>query len=245
VFAAISKREDVEYRALVLNLKGIERAYAAGLHKAKLTMSASQSHQKANSNRSKEETFTGFAAIAEFAAAHGMELSGAIATSFGCPFEGEISVDTIADIAARYRDIGVRELSMSDTTGMADPKLVYRNCTLMRERFPEITWNLHFHNTRGMGLANVLAGMQAGINRFDAALGGLGGCPFAPGASGNIATEDVLHMLLLMGVETGVDIDAVLAAARRLREFVGHDLPSALLKAGKNSDLHQLILQKN
>lgn len=240
MFAALNKREGVEYRALVLNMKGIERAQAAGMVKAKLTVSASQSHQRANANRSKEQIFADFAAIADFAAGHGMELSGAIATAFGCPFEGEITVETLTDIAARYHAIGVRELSLSDTTGMANPRQVYDNCLLMRERFPDITWNLHFHNTRGMGLANVLAGMQAGVSRFDAALGGLGGCPFAPGASGNIASEDLLHMLLLMGVETGVDLDQVLAAARRLQEYVGHELPSALLKAGKNSDLHRL-----
>lgn len=240
VFANIKQLPGVEYRALVLNKRGIERAHECGIKKAKLTMSASGSHQKANANQSHAETFARFAEISEFAAAHDITLSGAIATSFGCPFEGAISIETIAGIARRYQEIGVTELSMSDTTGMANPKLVYENCVTMQERFGGIVWNLHFHNTRGMGLANVLAGMQAGITRFDASLGGLGGCPFAPGASGNIVTEDLLHMLDLMGIETGIDLDKIIAAAKMLREFVGHDLPSAILKAGKNSDLHNL-----
>lgn len=238
LFARLPQLPGVEYRALTLNLKGVERAYECGVHKAKLVMSASQSHQKANANQTKEDVFRRMEDIAGFAYSHGMELSGAISTAFGCPFEGAISLETITEIAAHYHAIGVRELSLSDPTGMAFPTLVYENCIAMQERFPDITWNLHFHNTRGMGLANVLMGMQAGISRFDAALGGLGGCPFAPGATGNIASEDLLHMLELMGIETGVDLAQMIAAARKLQDFIGHELTSAVLKAGRNCDLH-------
>ncbi len=239
VFLNLKPDPKVEYRALVLNKRGIELAHEYGVKKAKLTMSASRAHQKANANQTHEEAFARFGEIAAFAAAHGITLSGAIATAFGCPFEGAIPVSALFDIAGRYHSIGVRELSLSDTTGMADPLLVYRNVSEMRGRFPDIAWNLHFHNTRDMGLANVLAAMQAGADRFDSSLGGLGGCNFAPGASGNIATEDLIHMLDLMGVETGVSLDAVIEAAKMLREFVGHELPCAILKAGKNSDLHK------
>ena len=239
VFASIKARQDVEYRALILNKRGIERAFDCGVKKAKLTLSASQSHQKANANQSHEEIFANFAEIAEYAGQNGITLSGAIATAFGCPFEGAIPLQTIIDIARRYYEIGVSELSLSDTTGMADPALVYRTVSAMRERFPDIIWNLHFHNTRGMGLANVLAGMQAGVSRFDASLGGLGGCPFAPTASGNIVTEDLVHMLELMGIETGIDLGKLIEAAKMLQSFVDHELVSAVLKAGRNSDLHR------
>lgn len=239
VFGKLSKKADVEYRVLVLNQKGLERAVEAGMKKVKITLSVSEAHQRANANSTPLEMFEKFAPMAEYAAAHGVTLSGAMATSFGCPFEGDIPIERIKAVAAEFRKIGITELSMSDTTGMANPALVYRQCNEMQEAFPEVMWNLHFHNTRGMGLANVLAGMQAGVTRFDASLGGLGGCPFAPGATGNIATEDLLHMCGEMGIETGVDLDRMIAAARALQEMVGHDLPSAVLKAGKVSDLYK------
>lgn len=239
VYQQIVKRPDVEYRVLVLNQKGLERAVEAGMRKVKITLSVSEAHQKANANSTPLEMFQKFAPMAEYAARHGVTLSGAMATSFGCPFEGAIPIERIKAVAAEFRKIGVNELSMSDTTGMANPALVYRQCIEMQEAFPEVMWNLHFHNTRGMGLANVLAGMQAGVTRFDASLGGLGGCPFAPGATGNIATEDLLHMCSEMGVETGVDLDKIITAARELQEMVKHSLPSAILKAGKVSDLYK------
>lgn len=239
VYGKLQKKSDVEYRVLVLNQRGLERAVQAGMKKVKITLSVSEAHQKANANSTPIEMFQKFAPMAEYAAAHDVTLSGAMATSFGCPFEGDIPIERIKAVAAEFRKIGITELSMSDTTGMANPALVYRQCVEMQEAFPEVMWNLHFHNTRGMGLANVLAGMQAGVTRFDASLGGLGGCPFAPGATGNIAAEDLLHMCSEMGIETGVDLDKMIAAARELQNMVGHELPGAVLKAGKVSDLYQ------
>lgn len=239
VYRQLTKKDNTEYRVLVLNQKGLERAIDAGMKKVKITLSVSEAHQKANANSTPIEMFEKFAPMAEYAAAHGVTLSGAMATSFGCPFEGKIPIDRIKAVAAEFLKIGVTELSMSDTTGMANPDLVYRQCCEMKDTFPEVMWNLHFHNTRGMGLANVLAGMQAGITRFDASLGGLGGCPFAPGATGNIATEDLLHMCSEMGIETGVNLDKIIAAARELQDMVGHPLPGAILKAGKVSDLYK------
>ena len=227
----------VEYRALVANLKGVERALASGITKVKLTVSASESHAKANLNKTPLELIEGFKDCVAFAHANGAEVSGAISTAFGCPFEGKIATRQVADIAARMRDLGLTELSLSDTTGMANPRQVYDLSVNMREAFPDVRWFLHFHNTRGMALANMVAGMQAGIVRYDAALAGLGGCPFAPGASGNIASEDVLHMLHEMDVETGVDLDKMIALATRLREWVGHDTESSILRAGPNSRL--------
>lgn len=228
----IRRVSGVEYRALVMNLHGLERAEAVDIRKAKLTVSASSAHSRANLNKTPEEVVRGFAACAEFAAQCGIELSGAISTAFGYPVEGRIPLEQVLSLISRFRDIGVKELSLSDTTGMANPQQVYEYSLQVQEQFPDMTWVLHFHNTRGMGLANVVAGMLAGIERFDASLAGLGGCPFAPGASGNIATEDVVHMCQEMSVGTGYNLDSLLNVAKVVRQAVGHETDSFLLKAG-------------
>ncbi len=239
VFRNIRQRDGIEYRALVLNQKGLERAASCGIRKAKFTISASQTHQAKNARRSQDELFEQLATLSAYAKEHAMTFSGAIATAFGCPFEGTIAIEKIKTIAKNFAAVGIHEISLSDTTGMANPKQVYTVCTQVLKDFPDVVWNLHFHNTRGMGLANVVAGMQAGVTRYDASIGGLGGCPFAPGATGNIATEDLVHMCEEMGIHTGVDIDTLLKAARMLQGFIGRELPGAVLKAGKNSDLHR------
>lgn len=233
----IRRVEGVEYRVLVFNQRGLERAEAVGLKKAKLTVSASKTHSLKNAGRTPEEAVLAFSDCADYAAAKGITLSGAIPTAFGCPFEGKIPLEDVFALVERFLEIGVRELSLSDSSGMANPRQVYDYSRAAKERFPQVTWNLHFHNTRGMGLANAAAGMLAGIERFDSGFAGLGGCPFIPGATGNIASEDLLHMCQEMGIETGIDLDAVIAAARMAREWVGHPTDSFVLKAGKNSDL--------
>lgn len=239
VFRRIKQRDGIEYRALILNQKGLERAASCGIRKAKFTISASQTHQAKNARRSQEELFEQLATLSVYAKDHAITFSGAIATAFGCPFEGIIPVEKVEAIAKNFVAVGIHEISLSDTTGMANPKQVYTVCTKVRKDFSDVVWNLHFHNTRGMGLANVLAGMQAGITRYDASIGGLGGCPFAPGATGNIATEDLVHMCGEMGIHTDVNIDTLLKAARMLQGFIGRELPGTVLKAGKNSDLHR------
>jgi hydroxymethylglutaryl-CoA lyase len=239
----IAKVDGVEYRVLVMNVKGLERAVAAGLTKAKLTASASRSHSLSNMKRTPEEVIKSFGDCAAFAAANGLQLSGAISTAFGCPFEGRVPLDQVLHVVSCFREIGVTELSLSDTTGMANPAQVYAYCRQARERFPDVTWWLHFHNTRGMGLANVIAGMLAGVDRFDAAFAGLGGCPYAPGATGNISTEDLVHMCHEMGVETGIDLDQLIALGRDIQQMVGHETASAILKAGKCSDIVKGPLQ--
>ena len=236
--------DGVEYRALVANLKGVERALASGITKVKLTLSASESHAKANLNKTPAELLEGFKECVSFARSNGMEVSGAISTAFGCPFEGKIPSGKIMETAAKMTDLGLTELSLSDTTGMANPRQVYDLATMARSEFPEVLWFLHFHNTRGMALANVTAGMQAGILRFDASLAGLGGCPFAPGASGNVASEDLLHMMDEMGIETGVDLKKIITLARQLQEWVGHATDSSVLRAGTNADLVPLTAAK-
>lgn len=227
----------VEYRALVANLRGVERALACGIDKVKLVLSASESHSIANLKRTPAELLEGFKECIAFANDNNIEVSGAISTAFGCPFEGKISSEKVAAIAEKMRGLGITELSLSDTTGMANPAQVYDLSVYVREAFPDVRWFLHFHNTRGMALANIVTGLQAGIIRYDASLAGLGGCPYAPGASGNVASEDVIHMLHEMGIETGVDLEKMIALAKRLQEWVGHPTDSAVLRAGRVSDL--------
>jgi len=233
----------VEYRALVANLKGVERALAAGITKVKLTVSASESHAKANLKKTPLELIEGFKQYTAFARANGAEVSGAISTAFGCPFEGKVAPSQVREIAGRMHDLGLTELSLSDTTGMANPRQVFDLASMMGKEFPDVKWFLHFHNTRGMALANIVAGMQAGIIRFDGSLAGLGGCPYAPGASGNIASEDMIHMFSEMGIETGIDLGRMISLAKQLRDWVGH-ADSAVLKAGTCADLVPLTAAK-
>lgn len=228
----IHRKDGVEYRALVLNEKGIERAVAAGIKKAKLSVSASRAHSQANSNRTPEAVVRGFASCAEYAAKSGIDLSGAVSTAFGCSMEGHVPIEQVLSVISCFREIGVTEISLSDTTGMANPRQVYEYSRLVQQRFPEVIWVLHFHNTRGMGLANVVAGMLAGIDRYDACFAGLGGCPFAPGASGNIATEDVIHMCREMGIETGYDLSKVMDIGRMIQAIIGKQTDSFLLRSG-------------
>ena len=233
----IRRLPGVEYRCLVANKKGVERALASGITKVKLTLSASESHARANMKKSIAELLEGFKECTAFAHENGAAVSGAISTAFGCPFEGKIPVAKLVEITEKFMELGITELSMSDTTGMANPRQVYDTASFMREKFPSVRWFLHFHNTRGMALANMVAGLNAGIIRYDASLAGLGGCPFAPGASGNVASEDMLHMLGEMGIETGIDLDRMIVLARQLQQWVGHCTDSSVLRAGKNSDL--------
>lgn len=236
----IKRVDGVEYRTLVLNLQGIKRAEAAGIKKVKLAASASQAHSLANSNRTPKEVVRGFSECADFAKVHGLELSGAIPTAFGCSIQGNVPFEQVATVIDCFREIGVKELSLSDTTGMANPRQVYEYCKKVTEKYPDVRWVLHFHDTRGMGLTNVIAGMMAGISIYDACFAGIGGCPFAPGASGNIATEDLLHMCHEMGITTGYDLDQMFAIAGLVRDMVGHETASYLLKAGKCSDLSKV-----
>ncbi len=234
---AMKKVEGVEYRALVPNIKGVQRAFDAGLTKAKLTVSASEAHCLANFNSTPVSMVEGFADCAEFAAQNRMVLSGAISTSFGCPFQGRVPVEQVENVVRSFVKLGITELSLSDTTGMANPRQVYELGTHMIQMFPEVKWVMHFHNTRDMALANIVTAIQAGIRMFDGAFAGLGGCPFAPGASGNVASEDVIHMLHEMGIDTGIDLLKAMDTARLAAGFVGHPAASAVLKAGRCVDL--------
>ncbi len=244
VVQKMKRVKDVEYRALIPNLKGLERAHAVGLTKAKLTVSVSESHCLNNFNQTPLEMMAGFVPCVEYAAKHNINVSGALSSAWGCAFEGKIPVQQIDKIVREYLKLGITELSLSDATGMGNPQQVYEIGNYMVKTFPEVKWVLHFHNTRGMALANIVAGMLAGITTFDGAFAGLGGCPYVPGATGNIATEDVVHMLQEMGIETGVDLPKAIATAQRAKEIVGHDTASYVLKAGRCEDLTQQKVQR-
>ena len=233
VVRKLKKREGIEYRGLALNLKGVERAYAAGLSKIKVTVSASPTHSMQNSNAAPEEVIKSFEACADFCRGKDMTLSGAIATGFGYYAEGIIPLTQIEKIVDAFLVIGVTELSMSDSTGMANPLQVYRYMTSLKEKYPMVLWTLHTHNTRGMALADILAALQAGVTHFDASFAGLGGCPFAPGASGNVATEDVLHMVHAMRIETGYDFEKAMNVAKMAEEMVGHPGDSSMLRVSR------------
>ena len=230
----------VVYTVLVPNLRGVERALQCDVDEINLFVSASETHNRANVNRTIAQSFEGFAEIVQAIRGTKLKVNGSLSTSFGCPFEGDIAAEKVLDLSARCFDLGFDGVTIADTTGMANPRQVRELSGAMMQRFPGADITLHFHNTRGMGLANVLAGLEAGIVRYDASMAGLGGCPFAPGATGNICTEDLVHMLKEMGYDTGVDLDKLLAIARKIPAVVGHDVPGQVLKAGKSSDLHPI-----
>jgi hydroxymethylglutaryl-CoA lyase len=241
VFQGIARRPGVVYSALVPNLRGADRAVAAGVGEMNLVMSASESHNLSNLRMTREQSFAGLKEVAALARRHGTAVNVSLSCSFGCPMEGEVAQQVVLDWCARYVDeLEVQGITLCDTTGMAYPTQVRELTQKMRERWPGLELTLHFHNTRGMGLANVLAAIDAGADRFDASLGGIGGCPYAPGATGNVCTEEVVHALELMGYDTGVDLELLLQAARRLQELVGHEVPSQIVKAGRRLDLHPL-----
>ncbi len=233
VMESITRAPGVTYSVLVPNLRGAQRALRHGADGWDLMLSTTDSHSLANGNRTTADTLASLREVADLAGEHGIELSGGMGTALGCPFEGRVSYDRVAWVVGSLRDIGVRRAVICDTVGVADPGLVYEVCSRLARDFPDVTVTLHLHDTRGLALANVLAGLAAGVTEFDSSVGGLGGCPFAPGASGNVATEDLVHMLALLGVETGVDLDAVVTVARDLvAPVVDHPLESSLPRSG-------------
>jgi len=238
VFQGIARKAGVIYVALIPNLKGAQRAVESRADELNLVMSASQTHNLANMRMRCEASLAAFGEIVSFAAGHPVRLNGSIATTFGCPFEGRIDEDRVLQLVDAYLQLGIQGISLADTTGMANPRQVERLVKRVLQHVPATDLTLHFHNTRGLGLCNVLAAYEAGARRFDAALGGLGGCPFAPGASGNICTEDLVNLCEEVGIHTGVDLPHLLDLSRRLPVLLGHELPGQVAKAGRNCDLH-------
>ncbi|MFM0757331.1 hydroxymethylglutaryl-CoA lyase [Paraburkholderia strydomiana] len=237
VMRGIERVEGVEYAALVPNERGAERALACAVDELNFVISASETHNLANLRMSCTQSLAQLVNIAKIARGRA-HINVSLSTAFGCPFEGEISDDTILGLIDRITNMGLGRVTLCDTTGMANPAQVQRVCNAVKTRWPGLVVTAHFHDTRGMGLANALAALEAGVDRFDASLGGLGGCPFAPGASGNVCTEDLVHMFMNMGYTTCIDLDALLVLANRIPRLVGHDVSGQLIKAGPSSRLY-------
>jgi len=240
VFAGIDRTRGTRFSALVPNAKGAARAAEAGVDEIRVFLSASDSHNRKNVNRSVEESLQGFEEVMAVARKAGLPVSGAIATAFGCPFEGDVPVEQVGYVAKRYSELGMVGVSLGDTTGMATPPLVAERCRYLREHLPDLEVTLHFHNTRGIGLVNVMAGLDEAVDRYESSFAGLGGCPFAAGATGNICTEDLVYMLHEMRIETGVDLDKLCGAARAIEKVLGRSLPGQVMKAGPRLKLHPM-----
>lgn len=239
VLRGIDRQPGVVYSALVPNVRGAERAIDANADQLNLVMSASESHNLSNLRMTREQSFAALSEVNALARQAKVSVNVSLSCSFGCPMEGDVPLATVLDWCGRYvEDMGARGVTLCDTTGMAYPGQVATLTAAFRERWPDTELTLHFHNTRGMGLANVLAGIGAGADRFDASLGGIGGCPYAPGATGNVCSEEIVHALALMGYDTGVDLERLIEASKRLPALIGHDIPSQIVKAGRRLDLH-------
>lgn len=239
VMQGIRRRPGVVYTALVPNVRGLERALEAGVDEMNLVMSCSETHNRANLRMTRERSFDELSQVLAAAARADAPCNVSLSTAFGCPFDGDVPAAQVLDLAARLVDAGVCGITLCDTTGMAYPSQVAELCAQAARRLPGIALTAHLHNTRGMALANAVAAWQAGIVRFDAAAGGLGGCPYAPGASGNVNTEELVHMFDCMGVRTGVVLEPLLAIVRGLPALVARELPNALLRAGPRLATHQ------
>ena len=237
VLSRIDRAPGVEYTALVPNVRGALRALRTGLDEFNLVMSASETHGLSNQRMTPEQSLAQFREIAQVVNGK-VALCASLSTAFGCPFDGEVPVDHILLIVQKIVDLGIQRVTLCDTTGMANPRQVHELCAQVRDKWPDIDLTGHFHNTRGMGLANAVAAMQAGVTRFDASIAGLGGCPFAPGASGNVCTEDLVHMFEAMGFNTGVKLEALIACSKRIPEIVQHDVPGQVMKAGASTMRH-------
>ena len=226
------RSEGVVYSALVPNAKGAEIAADAGVDGLQVFLAASDGYNKKNVGKTVEESFEDVADVMKVAGTAGLPVQGTISSSFGDAYEGDVAPSRVVEVSKRMTDLGITGISYGDTTGMATPRGVWEVIEAVRDALPGIDINMHLHDTRGTGLANVLAALQLGVDYFDSSIGGMGGSPFASGSTGNVATEDLVHMLMDMGIETGVDLDKLLEAGRAAQSFIEGELPSKVLKAG-------------
>ncbi len=232
VFAGIRRRAGVTYSAIVPNVIGARRAVEAGADTLQMFFSTSESHNRSNVNMSIADSLAQASQVAQVARDAGCGFDAVLSVVFGCPFEGDVPVERVLQIAEQVLALGASQITLGDTTGMAHPRLVQDIFAAFEATFPGLPVRFHPHSARGAGLANVLAAMQVGVTRFDASLGGIGGCPFAPGAPGNICTEDFVHMVHEMGIATGIDLPLLLESAHALETMLGHDIPGQTLRAG-------------
>ncbi len=233
VAAGLSRRPGVRYCALTPNFKGLERAILAGMDEIALFVSASETHNKKNVRMSVERSLRAFRQMAQSALRRGMRIRGYVATAFGCEYEGRVSIEQVKRIVLEYIAMGIQEISLGDTTGMANPVAVRTMIRELRPILGNTAFALHFHDTRGTGIANVVAAIEEGAAIFDSSIGGLGGCPASRTSSGNVATEDLVGILHEMGIDTGIDLDSLIEVARYARKIIGKELPGHLLSAGK------------
>jgi isopropylmalate/homocitrate/citramalate synthase len=231
VYRNIPKDPGVDYPVLVPNMKGLDRAIEAGVKSIAIFTAASETFNKRNINMSIDESFENYAPVATRARAEGMRVRGYVSTAFGCPYEGDVPAEKVLEVCARLLDIGCYEVSVGDTIGVGTPMQVQGVIGVLLQVIPPSKLAMHFHDTRGTALANTLAALEMGIGTFDASAGGLGGCPYAPGASGNMATEDLVYMLDHMAIETGVDINRLVAASSIIAPYLDHPLPGRYLQA--------------
>jgi hydroxymethylglutaryl-CoA lyase len=240
VMARIRRRPGTRYAALVPNDKGAARAVDAGVDAIHTVLSASESHNVANVNMTVAESLVKLRGVMEIAARARVPVQAGISTSFGCPFEGDVPLARLEWVVRALVDMGAGAIGIADTTGMANPRQVTRTFEHLMPRFPGVEWTIHTHDTRAMAIPNILAAMEMGVTTIDASIGGLGGCPFAPGASGNVCSEDLVHCLHAMDIETGVDLDTLIAVSRRVQSIVGRALPGQVVKAGKSDRRYPL-----
>jgi len=232
VMAQIKRRPGTVYAALVPNDKGAVRAVDAGVDVIHTVCSASESHNLANVNMTVDESLGKLRAVMEVARRANKPVYSGISCTFGCPFETDVPLPQLERVVRALVDMGARGIGLADTTGMANPVQVQRVIEHLQPRFPGVEWTLHTHDTRAMAIPNIIAAMELGVTHIDASIGGLGGCPYAPGASGNVCTEDLVHCLHSMGVETGIDLGTLVETSRRVQEIIGRSLPGQIVKAG-------------
>jgi hydroxymethylglutaryl-CoA lyase len=238
LLAKLRHARGVELKALVPNIRGAERAVAAEADVLVFVLSATDAHGARNLNRSSRESLAGVHEIVRTTSAAGVRVDVSLSVAFGCPFEGDVPAEAVIDLADRIQQLGISRMSFCDTTGMATPRQVLGLAGALRDKLPGIDSAFHFHNTRGLGLVGILVALQEGVVRFESSIGGLGGCPFAPNAAGNVCTEDMVHMLHEMGIETGLNLTRLMEAARLAERLVGRTLDGQVMKAGPRLSLH-------
>ena len=240
VIRGLQKPAGAWVSTLTPNMRGAQRAIRAGVDELVVFLSASESHNSKNLNRSIADSLAGIEPIVELAGANGTQVRGAVAVAFGCPFEGDVPAKAVADIARAFRTAGVTHLTLGDTTGMATPAIVRRVCAEVLSAVPDVALSLHFHNTRGMAMVNVAEGLAMGITEYESSIAGIGGCPFAPGATGNICTEDMVNYMHECGHETGIDVEKLIEVAIEMETLLGRTLPGQLMRAGPRTRLYPL-----
>jgi hydroxymethylglutaryl-CoA lyase len=245
VWDGITRREGVFYSALVPNRKGAETAAEAGVDGMQVFIAASDSYNLRNVRSTVKESIPNVESVVEVAGQAGIPVEGSISTAFGCPYEGDVPPARVVEVTSWMVDAGISSISYGDTTGMGTPRRVREVVDAVRSSLPEVEINLHFHDTRGTGLANIVAALDLGIDYLDASIGGMGGSPYAAGATGNIATEDLVHMLDDMDIDTGVDLDKLIDAARLAQTFIEGELPSKMLKAGPRSKIEGALTKED